>query len=119
MYTCLCGGSYVLPQVADDAIGLTNRDNPVVQVVVICPHCKAKGIKGGEHMIDEFLNENGKIEFRDAIMMFGLNYDEKKHKQNIISINEDGSMSVENPVFMGIPVIDTTTFRHWYNHNLV
>jgi hypothetical protein len=116
MYTCLCGGSYKIPQEADDAIGLVTEKNPVVQVIVVCPHCKKKGVKGGEYMYDEFTNEDGEIDHRDAIMMFGLNYDEEKHKQNITSINDDGSLSVENPVFMGIPVVDTTTFKHWYEY---
>ena len=112
MYTCICGGSYKLPQVVDTIIGLVTENNPVVRVTIICPHCKTKGIKGGEHIHDEFGMENGKIEVRDAIMMFGADYDEKTDKEHILKINNDGSLLVKNPTFEGIKFDEKYTYNH-------
>jgi hypothetical protein len=112
-YTCTCGGHYKLPQAADDAISLVTEDNPVVKITVICPHCKNKGVKGGEHMYDEFI-EDEKVEIRNAIMLFGAEFTLKTDKEIIKEITSDGTLIVDNPTFMGIPVIETEQLKHWW-----
>ncbi len=101
MYKCLCGQNYELPQIVDDIIGLVSEENPVIETVIICPGCKKRGIKGGEYMWDIYDN-NGKNDIRDAIMLFGADFIFDKHKEKV-EINEDGTISVQYPVFMGIP----------------
>lgn len=102
MYRCLCGKTYKLPNIVDDIISLVTEENPVVETVIICPGCKKRGIRGGEHHWDEFVDSDGIDRSQHAIMMFGADFIFDKHKEKV-TINEDGTISVMYPVFMGIP----------------
>ena len=102
MYRCLCGQTYKLPDIVDDIISLVSEENPVVETVVICPGCNKRGIRGGEHTWDEFIDSDGIDRSRPAIMMFGADFTFDKHKEQV-TVNEDGTLSVIYPVFMGIP----------------
>lgn len=74
MYQCsFCGTNYDLSKEINDEIGKVNEKNPVVSVVISCPGCSCKRVVGGEHDWDEF-------EDRPIIMMFGIEYNEKLHK---------------------------------------
>jgi hypothetical protein len=58
----------------DAEISKVGKDNPVIETVIICPGCNNKHIVGGEADYDE-------VDNRDIIMMFGHDYNEKKHSQ--------------------------------------
>ena len=73
MYQCnICNTNYKLSPEQENEISKVNKDNPVVSTVVICPGCENKHIVGGELDFDEMSD-------RDIIMMFGFEYEERKH----------------------------------------